>query len=181
MYDHCTAIDAVLARGRVGETYHVGSGVEASIMEVADRILAALGKPESLKTIVPDRPGHDRRYVLDSSKLRDELGWAPSVEWEQGLADTVAWYAANREWWEPLLARAPVAEGSWGDDGKGASLSGAHPDHRGGRAAGPRPARLPGRPRARRRSPLCAARPGGPPAGLQPRGAGHRHRHHAGR
>ena len=85
----------MLARGRVGETYHVGSGVEASIMEVADRILAALGKPESLKTIVPDRPGHDRRYVLDSSKLRRELGWAPSVEWEQGLADTVAWYAAQ--------------------------------------------------------------------------------------
>ena len=74
--DHCTAIDAVLARGRVGETYHVGSGVEASIMEVADRILAALGKPESLKTIVPDRPGHDRRYVLDSSKLRCRAGWA---------------------------------------------------------------------------------------------------------
>jgi dTDP-glucose 4,6-dehydratase len=112
--DHCTAIDAVLARGRVGETYHVGSGVEASIMEVADRILAALGKPESLKTIVPDRPGHDRRYVLDASKLRNELGWAPSVEWEQGLAETVAWYAANRDWWEPLFARAPIAEGSWG-------------------------------------------------------------------
>jgi dTDP-glucose 4,6-dehydratase len=112
--DHCTAIDAVLARGKVGETYHVGSGVEASIMEVADRILAALGKPESLKTIVPDRPGHDRRYVLDNSKLRRELGWAPSIEWDQGLADTVAWYASHRDWWEPLMARAPVAEGAWG-------------------------------------------------------------------
>ncbi len=111
--DHCTAIDAVLARGKVGETYHVGSGVEASIMEVADRILAALGKPESLKTIVPDRPGHDRRYVLDSSKLRAELGWQPSVEWEQGLADTVSWYADHRDWWEPLMARAPVVEGAW--------------------------------------------------------------------
>src|SRR5271154_1949317 len=110
------AFVAVRARGRVGETYHVGSGVEASIMEVADRILAALGKPSSLKTIVPDRPGHDRRYVLDSSKLRRELGWAPSVEWEQGLEDTVAWYSANRSWWEPLAARAPIAEGSWGDD-----------------------------------------------------------------
>jgi dTDP-glucose 4,6-dehydratase len=83
-------------------------------MEVADRILAALGKPASLKTIVPDRPGHDRRYVLDATKLRRELGWAPSVEWEQGLADTVAWYAAHRRWWEPLQARAPVSEGSWG-------------------------------------------------------------------
>ena len=76
--DHCTAIDAVLSRGTAGETYHVGSGIEASIMEVADRILAALEKPESLKTIVPDRPGHDRRYVLDSGKLRRELGWSPS-------------------------------------------------------------------------------------------------------
>src|SRR3984885_6009468 len=92
------------------ETSHGGRGVEASIMEVADRLLAALGKPESLKTIVPDRPGHDRRYILDSSKLRTELGWAPSIEWEQGLADTVAWYAANRRWWEPLFARAPIAE-----------------------------------------------------------------------
>jgi dTDP-glucose 4,6-dehydratase len=113
--DHCTAIDAVLERGKVGETYHVGSGVEASIMEVADRLLAALGKPESLKTIVPDRPGHDRRYVLDSSKLRRELGWEPSVEWEQGLADTVTWYAEHRDWWEPLMARAPVVEGAWGN------------------------------------------------------------------
>ena len=112
--DHCTAIDAVLAKGVVGETYHVGSGVEASIMEVADRILAALGKPESLKEIVPDRPGHDRRYVLDATKLRRELGWEPSVDWEQGLADTVAWYAEHREWWEPLVARAPVVEGAWG-------------------------------------------------------------------
>jgi dTDP-glucose 4,6-dehydratase len=117
VYDHCTAIDAVLARGRVGETYHVGSGVEASIMEVADRILGALGKPESLKTIVPDRPGHDRRYILDSSKLRHELGWSPSVEWDEGLADTVSWYADHREWWEPLRERAPIAEGSWGTGG----------------------------------------------------------------
>jgi dTDP-glucose 4,6-dehydratase len=114
VHDHCTAIEAVLAGGLVGETYHVGSGVEASIMEVADRILEALGKPSSLKTIVPDRPGHDRRYVLDSSKLRRELGWAPTVSWDAGLAETVAWYAANRDWWEPLRARAPVAEAAWG-------------------------------------------------------------------
>jgi dTDP-glucose 4,6-dehydratase len=98
----------------VGETYHVGSGTEASIMEVADRILDVLGKPASLKRIVPDRPGHDRRYVLDSTKLRHELGWSPSVDWEQGLADTVNWYADHRQWWEPLRARVPVAEAAWG-------------------------------------------------------------------
>ncbi|HXZ62136.1 MAG TPA: dTDP-glucose 4,6-dehydratase [Acidimicrobiales bacterium] len=123
--DHCSAIEAVLDRGRVGETYHVGSGVEASIMEVADRILAALGKPDSLKTIVPDRPGHDRRYVLDSSKLRRELGWAPSIEWEQGLADTVTWYADHREWWEPLRARVPVAEAAWGTTPEAAARCGS--------------------------------------------------------
>ena len=75
--DHCRAIDLVLDAGGVGETYNVGSGVEASIVEIADLVLDASGKPASLKTIVPDRPGHDRRYLLDSSKLRRELGWEP--------------------------------------------------------------------------------------------------------
>jgi len=112
--DHCRAIEAVLERGRLGETYHVGSGVEASIEEIADAVLDALGKPSSLKTIVRDRPGHDRRYLLDCSKIRRELGWEPTIEFGPGLADTVRWYAANRSWWEPLLDRAPVVESSWG-------------------------------------------------------------------
>jgi dTDP-glucose 4,6-dehydratase len=108
--DHCSAIEAVLERGRIGETYHVGTGVERSIAEIADGVLAGLGKPESLKVIVPDRPGHDRRYLLDSSKLRAELGWEPAIDFEQGLVDTVRWYRDNRRWWEPLRDRAPVAE-----------------------------------------------------------------------
>jgi dTDP-glucose 4,6-dehydratase len=111
--DHCRAIEAVLERGRIGETYHVGSGVEASIAEIADAVLETLGKPDSLKTIVPDRPGHDRRYLLDCTKIRDELGWEPTVGFEDGLADTVRWYADNRQWWEPLRDRAPVVETSW--------------------------------------------------------------------
>ncbi|MGZ6896172.1 MAG: dTDP-glucose 4,6-dehydratase [Acidimicrobiia bacterium] len=111
--DHCRAIELVLRDGIVGETYNVGSGVEASIVEIADLILDALGKPQSLKTIVPDRPGHDRRYLLDSSKLRKELGWEPEVGFDEGVRDTVAWYAANRAWWEPLRDRAPVVEDSW--------------------------------------------------------------------
>ncbi len=111
--DHCRAVEAVLAGGRVGETYHVGSGVEASISEIADGVLAACGKPESLKQIVPDRPGHDRRYLLDSSKIRRELGWAPEIDFGDGLAATVAWYADQRAWWEPLLGRGPVDEGRW--------------------------------------------------------------------
>jgi dTDP-glucose 4,6-dehydratase len=110
--DHCAAIDAVLERGRVGETYHVGTGVEKSIEEIADAVLAELGKPADLKTIIPDRPGHDRRYVLDWSKIRREMGWEPRIPFDRGLADTVAWYTQHRDWWEPLRERAPVVEGS---------------------------------------------------------------------
>ncbi len=115
--DHCRAIESVLTSGRVGETYHVGSGVERSIEEIADVVLAELGKPASLKTIVPDRPGHDRRYLLDCDKIGRELGWAPTIPFEQGLAETVAWYKANRGWWEPLRDRAPVHEKTaWAHD-----------------------------------------------------------------
>ena len=116
--DHCRAIEAVLLKGRIGETYHVGSGVEASIEQIADAVLAATGKPESLKTIVPDRPGHDRRYLLDTTKIRTELGWEPTIEFTAGIADTVKWYAENESWWAPLLERAPVVETSWGQDSK---------------------------------------------------------------
>jgi dTDP-glucose 4,6-dehydratase len=111
--DHCRAIDVVLRQGRPGETYNVGSRLEASIEELADRILAVLDKPGTLKTIVPDRPGHDRRYLLDASKIERELGWRPSVDFEVGLEETVRWYADNRDWWEPLKRRAPVQETAW--------------------------------------------------------------------
>ena len=110
--DHCRAIDLILEKGRVGETYHVGTGVERSVEEIADLILDHLGKPRSLKTIVPDRPGHDRRYVLDWSKIKDELGWEPTIGWDEGIAETIDWYADNQAWWEPLRDRAPVAEGT---------------------------------------------------------------------
>jgi dTDP-glucose 4,6-dehydratase len=111
--DHCEAIDLVLREGRPGETYNVGSGVEATIEEIADRVLELTGKPSSLKQIVPDRPGHDRRYLLDATKIRDELGWTATRGWDEGLAETVAWYQSNREWWEPLKARALVVESAW--------------------------------------------------------------------
>jgi dTDP-glucose 4,6-dehydratase len=111
--DHCSAIDLVLRRGGEGETYNVGSGLEATIEEIADLVLALTGKPSSLKTIVPDRPGHDRRYLLDSTKIREELGWVPEHRWREGLEETVRWYAENRTWWEPLRGRAPVAETAW--------------------------------------------------------------------
>jgi dTDP-glucose 4,6-dehydratase len=111
--DHCSAIELVLAQGREGETYNVGSGTERSIEEIADLVLELTGKPQALKTIVPDRPGHDRRYLLDSSKLRRELGWQPRVSFEDGLRSTADWYAANRDWWQPLKERAPVRENAW--------------------------------------------------------------------
>jgi dTDP-glucose 4,6-dehydratase len=111
--DHCRAIELVLEQGREGETYNVGSGVERSIEEIADLVLALTGRQASLKIIVPDRPGHDRRYLLDSSKLRRELGWEPQVAFEDGLRATAEWYAANRAWWEPLKQRAPVRETAW--------------------------------------------------------------------
>ena len=110
--DHCRAIEMVINEGKVGETYHVGTGVEKSVDEIADLVLATLGKPSSLKSTVPDRPGHDRRYVLDWSKVHREIGWEPQVPFEQGMAQTVQWYADHRGWWEPLLARAPVKEGA---------------------------------------------------------------------
>jgi len=108
--DHCRAIELVIKQGRVGETYHVGTGVEKSVDEIADVVLAVLGKPLSLKATIPDRPGHDRRYVLDWTKIRQEIGWKPEVAFDTGIADTVRWYADHREWWEPLLDRAPVNE-----------------------------------------------------------------------
>ncbi|MGA8297077.1 MAG: dTDP-glucose 4,6-dehydratase [Acidimicrobiales bacterium] len=122
--DHCAAIDAVITRGRVGETYNVGSGFEASIEQVADAVLAAVGAPQSLKTIVPDRPGHDRRYLLDSTKIRDELGWQAATPFGVGLKETVSWYRDNKTWWRPLIGRSPVVEGTWGDASPAASAAG---------------------------------------------------------
>jgi dTDP-glucose 4,6-dehydratase len=111
--DHCRAIELVLQSDRVAETYNVGSGIEASIEEIADRVLELTGKPVELKTIVPDRPGHDRRYLLDASKIGRELGWKPEIGFEDGLRKTVEWYTANRSWWEPLRERLRVEETAW--------------------------------------------------------------------
>jgi dTDP-glucose 4,6-dehydratase len=111
--DHCRAIDLVLQSDRVGETYNVGSGIEKSIEEIADLVLELTGKGAELKQIVADRPGHDRRYLLDSSKIERDLGWGPEIGFDEGLRETVAWYTDNRAWWEPLKERAPVEETAW--------------------------------------------------------------------
>src|SRR5712691_7865599 len=99
--DHCAAIEVVLRSGAPGEVYNAGADDERENREVADRILELTGADPSLLRSVEDRPGHDRRYALDSSKLR-ALGWRPEHRFEEGLAETVAWYRDNRAWWEPL-------------------------------------------------------------------------------
>ena len=96
--DHCRAIRAVLEKGRAGEVYNIGGNRALPNIEVVRKILAATGKPESLLTTVEDRPGHDRRYAITSEKILKETGWAPRVEFEQGLADSVAWYMGNSDW-----------------------------------------------------------------------------------
>ena len=98
--DYCRAIDVVLEKGHTGSVYNVSAATPQDNLSIIRTILARLGKPESLTTFVPDRPGHDRRYSLDSAKLRQELGWRPEISFEEGIRRTVAWYATNRTWLE---------------------------------------------------------------------------------
>ncbi|MBK9242062.1 MAG: dTDP-glucose 4,6-dehydratase [Acidobacteria bacterium] len=99
--DHCRAIDLVMAQGTNGEVYNIGGGNEVRNVDLTKRILDLTGRPGSLIRPVADRPGHDRRYALDTTKLR-RLGWAPAVEFEEGLAATVDWYRRNESWWRPI-------------------------------------------------------------------------------
>jgi len=99
--DHCRGIDTVLHRGEVGETYNLGGSNQTNGVEVADAVLDALGKPASLKQFVADRPGHDYRYSLDTTRAR-ALGWAPEHDFAGGIRATVQWYVDNEAWWRPL-------------------------------------------------------------------------------
>lgn len=103
--DHCRAVMAVLLEGRPGEVYNVGADAELENIAVVELILETLGKPHSLITYVTDRLGHDRRYAIDSAKIRNELGWKPIHTPHQGIRETVQWYLENRAWWEKILAR----------------------------------------------------------------------------
>jgi dTDP-glucose 4,6-dehydratase len=104
--DHCRGIQLALEKGRSGEVYHIGGGTELTNKELTGRLLAACGAGWDMVQPVTDRKGHDRRYALDITKIGEELGYAPQIGIEQGLATTVAWYRDNRAWWEPLKARA---------------------------------------------------------------------------
>jgi len=96
--DHCEAIDLVLKKGKIGETYCVGGGAEKNGIEIAGTVLSILGKPKNLITFVEDRKGHDRRYAIDHGKIKKELGWEPRHNFEEAIKKTIDWYLANKEW-----------------------------------------------------------------------------------
>lgn len=98
--DHARGIEAILLHGREGEAYNIGTLVEKSVEEIADAVLTTLGKPTTLKSYVPDRLQHDRRYLLDPSKIERELDWKPEVKFEEGMRETIHWYRDNPEWWQ---------------------------------------------------------------------------------
>jgi dTDP-glucose 4,6-dehydratase len=97
--DHCRAIDLIMREGKPGEVYNIGGGTELPNIDIVKLILKILGKPDNLIRFVEDRPGHDRRYAMDTTKLRRELGWKPLVAFEEGMALTVRWYQENEAWW----------------------------------------------------------------------------------
>lgn len=132
--DHCRALVTVLLYGEPGQVYNVGGGGEQSNLSVARRILQLLGKPASLLSFVPDRPGHDRRYAICSQRIEAELGWTARRRFREGLAETVGWYCEHQDWWAPLLCG--EADGGEGDatDRRGADQSAAG-DRRRARAA----------------------------------------------
>ena len=112
--DNCSAIDLILHKGKMGDTYNVGGNAERRNIDIVTKVMAIMGKDESLITHVKDRPGHDYRYALDTSKIERELGWKPSVDIDSGLIKTVQWYRDNEWWWWPLKERlSSESKGFW--------------------------------------------------------------------
>jgi dTDP-glucose 4,6-dehydratase len=102
--DHCTAIDIVMRNGKIGEIYNIGGNNEWKNIDIVRLLLKILNKPESLIKFVKDRPGHDRRYAIDATKIENELGWKPSVTFEEGLRRTIDWYMSNEKWWRRIIS-----------------------------------------------------------------------------
>lgn len=102
--DHCTGIDTVLHKGKIGEIYNIGGNNEKANLEIVKLIINNLGKSEELIKYVQDRPGHDRRYAIDNTKITTELGWSPSYTFEQGIKETIEWYLANQEWMKKIVS-----------------------------------------------------------------------------
>jgi dTDP-glucose 4,6-dehydratase len=116
--DHCTAIEQVIQKGNPGEIYNVSAGNEISNIDLVNKILALLGKPESLIKFVKDRPGHDKRYSLDSTKTQTNLLWQPKYSFEESLKTTVEWYVQNEKWWTPLATENILHPTPWKKSGK---------------------------------------------------------------
>ena len=98
--DHCSAIATVLEKGQIGEVYNIGGNNEKANIEIVRLILKTLGKPENLITYVQDRPGHDRRYAIDNTKITTQLGWTPAYTFEEGIRETIQWYLEHSDWVE---------------------------------------------------------------------------------
>lgn len=107
--DHVAAIDMILEKGKVGETYCVGGGAEKNALQIAEVVLQALNKPKELMQFVSDRAGHDRRYAISAAKIHKELGWNPQVQFEEGIAKTIQWYQSHESWWRPLQNKAKLS------------------------------------------------------------------------
>jgi dTDP-glucose 4,6-dehydratase len=113
VFDHVEALNLALAKGKAGEVYNVTAWNEKTNAEVVGNVLSALGKGGELIEQVEDRPGHDVRYSVDASKIQKELGWRPKYQFPQAIRDTVDWYVANREWWEPLADARTLHAAPW--------------------------------------------------------------------
>ena len=102
--DHCSAIDLIIRKGKIGEVYNIGGHNERTNLEVVKTIIRDLGKSEDLIEFVTDRPGHDRRYAIDPTKIHNELGWLPATKFDDGIKKTIDWYLTHKSWWEKIIS-----------------------------------------------------------------------------
>lgn len=102
--DHCSAIDLIIRKGKIGEVYNIGGHNERTNLEVVKTIIEELGKSEDLIKFVTDRPGHDRRYAIDPTKIHNELGWLPATKFDDGIKKTIDWYLTHKSWWEKIIS-----------------------------------------------------------------------------
>ena len=102
--DHCSAIDLIIRKGKIGEVYNIGGHNERTNLEVVKTIIKELGKSEALIEFVTDRPGHDRRYAIDPTKIHNELGWLPATKFDDGIKKTIDWYLTHKSWWEKIIS-----------------------------------------------------------------------------
>lgn len=102
--DHCSAIDLIIRKGKIGEVYNIGGHNERTNLEVVKTIIRELGKSEDLIEFVTDRPGHDRRYAIDPTKIHNELGWLPATKFDDGIKKTIDWYLTHKSWWEKIIS-----------------------------------------------------------------------------